>query len=506
MSPVRSIFSVGVAVTTLTRYLELASWIFLGFPVTLFLLGWVKWWIAWPIIIGIVCTVRKIWTKHFVEYGQEDISSQRTSFSYVSLIICFFITALWAGHSGAGGFAYRTNDWLKHFAVLEDLSIHQWPVVYALPDHTEPVSLVYYSAYYLPSALIEKLFGWASSCYFWQFFTMSGVVLAVFWVAVLVGRSPWKIAFIFPLLGGLDFIGTFLTQGKFMPWDYHHEWWVGLPVMQYSATSSLLVWVPQHALPGWIGTCLFMFYAKKQRGLRYLGLIMGFITLWSPFVFLGLIPFVFLEILKALRKSLWWDIVSPANSLGIVIAAITTLYLYTQGNEIPTGWLWKYWDIQTNWYLLILFYLFEFGFFFILSTEVWHSKVTPWRSWGILTFILLLIIPWYHMGIYNDFVMRASIPAITVMWVFLLRDLLLYPFRGTVKVLAILMVLAGFTGATEIMRALGSFQLKNPLPKSEVVSVWQLDKSLRVQYEGRTDSFFWRFLARPWSPQIIQVK
>ena len=91
---------------------------------------------------------------------------------------------------------------------------------------------------------------------------------------------------LFVAVSGMDIITSWLYQPA-------HEYQLGQHIdwsselFQYSSMSSLVCWVPHHALPGWLGAAIFL-QLKDDRNLYQNGLLLGgCLALWSFFSALG---------------------------------------------------------------------------------------------------------------------------------------------------------------------------------------------------------------------------
>ena len=82
-------------------------------------------------------------------------------------IIAIVLIMAWVYLSGIGGFAYQNDDFWARNAIYRDLINYDWPVIYDLslePDYvinllgTDKVAFSYYYIFWLPIALISKIF------------------------------------------------------------------------------------------------------------------------------------------------------------------------------------------------------------------------------------------------------------------------------------------------------------------------------------------------------------
>lgn len=326
------------------------------------------------------------------------------------LVGIFFLAAAWAALGGAGHFFYANLDWVIRDAVLHDLTNSSWPPHYLGPDQVSwllraPVG------YFLPAAALAKIsdeFFADKLLYLWT---------ALGWALVLVsscrlfdGRIERIVCLlVLSLFGGMDFLHYVWKFNELPPLGAHLEWWtVGI---QYSANSTLLFWVPNHALPAWLATAIILYHWRKPTLSRLAPLLATAVPLWSPLAAMGLFPFfVFgmawrrdFKILFSFRSCL------PFVPVGLLIIG----YLGLDATAVPHGWRmdvvpFMFVDIFLYWY--IFFAVIEFGLLALLLTGLARMNMPL-----ILAILVLLLLPFYYIGPSNDFGMRASIPALMVL-------------------------------------------------------------------------------------------
>ena len=72
------------------------------------------------------------------------------------------------------------------------------------------------------------------------------------------------------------------------PTDPHWlQWWAGWG--QIAPNLFGVTWVPQHALPAWLGIGLLL--AERRLAVQYGAMLLTAVSLWSPFAAIGLAPF-----------------------------------------------------------------------------------------------------------------------------------------------------------------------------------------------------------------------
>lgn len=457
-------FDFTVSRAKLVVWLELISYVYLGLPLLMFTVCWLKSWYAIALSTTLIGGIAWEWyksRKHYYQPTQRWGGSRPNvaPISWWQILAIALIGTLWACHSGAGGYARCNGDWIKHFAVLKDLTLYHWPVVYEIPGKPDPVPLVYYIAYYLPAAFVGKYLGWKAALFALQAYTAIGIVLGMLWFALAVGRRFVLTALILTFLGGLDFFGNRLVSGKPLEHGMYDilQWWLGFCSWQYSANWSLLVFVPQHMIGAWVATGLLINCSLEKRSLSNVGLIIGLTLLWSPFVFVGLLPFgVFLIFQSRFRGAFSITNILFASLLG----ALLVPYFASHSVPLVTGWKMRDWRV--SWNRLGLFLLFEVGFYMIFCRELRRPSEAVLKLWGTVCVGLLLLIPFYQIGAWNDFCMRASIPALFVLWVFVMRELMRKRWSVETRILATLVLMGSFTGMHEVAHQLGTFPQPGP--------------------------------------------
>ena len=397
------------------RAVLLITSIYILLPIIIFLFWWTNGWIGLmsALAVGIV-----VWTQSSTIKGEYFAIPLRTG------VIMILTLIVWTLLSGAGHRGFFDGDFIKHNALFGDLITLKWPVRYLAKETGDVVYLVYYFAYYLPSALIGKWFGWQAGNSALICWTLGGVILTLTWLFSFISpRKQLIYGLLFPLFSGLDGLGKLIMRDRVVNNEW--EWWGRN--WQYSGNTTLLFYVPQHVLVGWILMGMIMFVIVKNKRMPLLILLLSTSLLWSPFVFLGIVPFY---LILLFRKR----IVISSGEIGVslLIILISSLFLFSNmtfyaKETSANGWLWDTEKIVGSWTLirLILFYLFEFIIFsfFILRYLFKNRKGIEFVVF-LTTLVLLILFPWYKIGLMNDFAMRSSIPALYIIFIFWIRTII----------------------------------------------------------------------------------
>lgn len=265
--------------------------LYLGLPALVFLLGFIDWSFALPILAGVVSSL-------FLELRARPESGRRfgrPDRRTVLVSAAIGLAVLLVVGFPNGPFAW---DWVKHWSLLNALSSSAWPTT--IDVEGVPHFLRFYmGAYLVPAALARFLHvpTWLGfGAWLWL-----GYALVV-WMAVqrashlgsraLIGAG----ALLLGIAGADIWILTLLRNlsgAPAMPMlGTHSEWWMyatlGVP-LQYSSILAALVWVPHQSIATLLvaGGLLFRDEAEDFPGhlLAY-----GLLALWSPFGMIGLLP------------------------------------------------------------------------------------------------------------------------------------------------------------------------------------------------------------------------
>ena len=357
-----------------------------------------------------------------VALGRPDVRDR----SWIRLVLITGAVGLaWTLLNGiVGAFALPTFDFAKHLAILGHLERSGWPTRVSVPGGDESY-LRYYLGWYLFPALAGKVFGGALMLRVaTEVWTAVGVGLAIAMIVrharVRAVQVATAIGFI--LFSGMDLLGGWVTEGivgysRFGDFTHVEVW---SSPYQYSSHMTQLLWVPQHAISGWLGVLLVLESARRRQPLVLV--VALFATLfWSPFAAIGLLPFVVVASIRALRARVTWtrvDVLGPAAFV-VVGAVVVALYLTAASGDIPRGWAWEPAFAQDPGFpgLYVLFVVFEAVALFVLAALA--GARPDWAAWTALGSLVLL--PLVTYGDYNDLSRRASIPALAVLAIFVLR-------------------------------------------------------------------------------------
>lgn len=426
--------------------LELVAISYLFLPILILLLGWLD----WPFAIGLGFLASLSWV--FVAQRHRPLSSPINRWHWI-IIACLAI--LWVSLSGLAGHFHLNTDWDFRMSVLHDLTAGSWPVGYGIFEGHE-IILRLPMGYYLTPALIGKLLGGSEEAARWALWAWTSLGGALFMGLAIhslpAPRHTWQTAAL--LLGvvffsGMDIVGTLMRDHAWPVPGMHLEWWAEL--FQYSSNTTLMFWVPNHALPGWLGAVLIWRHRDSGLDLAAAGLLMLSVVIWAPLVAVGLFPLVLVCTLRGVTLRDWRQAWIQPAVLCMLPPALLAMRFITFG--VPpeaAGTLSEAGALGPVLIRLLIFSLLEWGFlaWLVLRTDYRHPLV-----WAAV--LELLLLPGLRFGPGNDIVMRGGIPALTLLMMAVLMVLTRPPTRDRSAQVAITccLLIGAVTPYEEIYRS-----------------------------------------------------
>ena len=387
-------------------WIDRAVCAYLILPILLFCL-----WFVTPVAAVLVAL-----TGYGAYRGLRGDTSQAAVLSGGWLVAIFGLSLVWTAIAGVGHFFYSNSDWIVRDAVLHDLSLDQWPPTYLWLGNLSFV-LRAPVAYFLPAAAIGQ---WSRpeianfALYLWTALGW-GLMLAAGCRMFDTRRQRVLCLIVLVWFGGMDLLGHLWSLRALPAPGEHIEWW--MQGVQYSSNTTLLFWVPNHALPSWLGILLLLRHWRQPVLARITPLMAAAIPLWSPLAAIGLFPFFLFGL--AWRRD-FKTLLSPASCLVFVpVALLIASYLGVDAAQVRHGWLSQFFASTSAYvYCMVLFCLLEFGFLALILARLIRFDL-PMR----IAIAVLCLLPLYFYGPGNDLAMRASIPALTVLAIATVRPL-----------------------------------------------------------------------------------
>jgi len=455
--------------------LTAVSLVYLGIPLALFLIGWLKAPIA--VVLLILLCVAFYLACRLCQTSSPSLGIGVKQLVLVCVAIC------WAFFGGAGHVFYSNRfDWIMRDAVLRDLTVASWP-----PGYDVGGSILWFLrspvGYYLPAALGGKIFG----------LTVADALLWV-WTAIglwiflsllpLQSRRPGRMALAIVavvLFSGMDIVGWVTLWGFFPPLYRHVEWWAQM--FQYSSNATLLFWTPNHAIPAWIAAALFWRHWKTDAFITISPLLLSLLPIWSPFPMIGMLPFYALLLVRVIRDKKVGKFNLPILGISVVLTLVVAAYLSMDIASIPSSY--QMGDTYFSYFLrrYPLFVILEFG---ALTALLWKSNR---GSVLLLSVLVLLGLPFIRFGYANDLAMRGSVPALAFVCIATLDYIqrATKESRSNAIAVCVILLLGAVTPFHEFYRAI-TFPRWKP---NHTLSVMELEPVPPAHYVGR-HSQTWR--------------
>jgi hypothetical protein len=413
-------------------FIRKAALIYITLPLFCFLIGWLKVYFAIPAVLALLVGLFFAFRKQKKEEGEDVIRMPR--------FMPFVIVALsftYAFFCGVGRFWAQSKDYPWRNAIFRDLILRDWPVLY--PKYKG--ALVYYIGQWLPAALpgkLARLFGAGEDVAFLvgniALLVYITIGLSILFILLISYFKPKKIGAIFLVMisfiffSGMDIIASLEPLGVN---NYHLEWWA--VEYQYSSITTCMCWVFNQSLIPWICMALLL----KEKNISQYVLIGMACLLSGPFPFVGYFIYAMtmgvMKLIPAVRDKKVGEFMkalfSPSNILSALLVfpfigvfflsntAVTNAGGLVASNAVEN--LGKTTTLAQALWIYIKFILLEFGIYAILiARKYWKNPLY------YVTIVSLLVFPFFKMGYSTDFTMRASIPAIFMMYIFCLKFLM----------------------------------------------------------------------------------
>ena len=271
------------------KILLIISSIFLTLPMYIFLLGYLN------IFVGVTSSIfLTVCIYRLIKNEKIPVKIELNKKNILVFLISLILVIFWCYFSGIGSFSYQNVDFNVRNAVFRDLINYKWPIIFNFNDKVSSivnyssVGFVYYFSYFLPCALIGKIFGIGVGNVFLNLYSILILFLIIFLIKNKFNKNMLFITIFFILFSGLDIIFNINNIFNFN----HLEWWN--EILQYSSNTTQVYWVFNQSIMIWL-ICILLFYLKKPSSILFVSSL-GF--LYSPFATIGLIPVAIGFILK----------------------------------------------------------------------------------------------------------------------------------------------------------------------------------------------------------------
>ncbi len=507
--------------------LWIITFFYLLLPNLIFLLAWVNPFISVLLLVFLLYTLYQspLFNK----------SNNDNSLTAVHFFLVFVATGL-CYYAGVGGMQPQESDYFKHNLLIHDLIVKPWPVSYVNKEYNDPI-LCYYLAYYLPIAWVGKYFSFTAAEWAAFIWTSMGLWLGLSWLLRMT-RSVWVVMGVW-LMSGINYAYDLIRY-----WGLHHGYSMNFSsdektltgkvldqyllkyslnpgivlqknnteiLLRYEMLWSQLCFVPQHFIPallglGWIGKSL-----QESRN-QDLVLIASLLALWSPFSLVGFTPFL----IYLVYKTEWKKLVSWENAAGLMYALCVGSYYLSHFPQSQAGMVVSSFHTFSNVAYYLVFIGLNFGLIALVLSIHCPGGI---KNQGLIPLFLLIswlmVISFIHIGYYNDWLTRVSVPALIYFYCIIWMVWKQIPDRKSVYFLSLsfLIILCMLTPVRNVAflvynklmvhqpyRAISTIQ--NPHQFGEDMSrftgrnVTEKNEHLEQQYLGKSDSFFAKYVMK----------
>lgn len=318
-------------------------------------------------------------------------------------------------------------DHMYRNALFSDLVSYPWPVVNnAL---SEPRTLCYYVGFWIPSALVGKMFGYQVGYYFQLVWAYAGALLAFSLLIEYLRKVSIKAALLLICFSGLDIVIYILYKirlhesaailGELLSGE-HIELMLGK--FNSSSNTTLLFWLYNQTIPFWIGFLLLL-QQKSNRSRLFTFMLL---VLFAPFPAVALIPFLIYQFLREFKKGdsipkkqlsvFLRDCFTVENITGFVVGAMIALYFLSNAAVQKIGLSVKDGGDVIQ---LLLFLMSEYAVYLVLIQKTARKDGTL-----IVLLSTMVLCSFVHLGNSNDFAWRTCIPSAFYLMILVMKSLL----------------------------------------------------------------------------------
>lgn len=401
------------------------SVIFLSVPYFLFIPGWLN--VSTAIFFGGIMAIGLFQTLHL---NNEKIPAPLD----YGILPAFLLIIVYINLAGIGGYGYQSPDHSMHNSRLNDLILYDWPVKYA-----ENKNLVYYTGYFLPASLIGKISNYGVASYFLYFWSIFGLTLAFRWLQYL---SAWRLSgalvLIFMLFGSLDIFNSVfagyhtdtslinilfpLDIGRF---EFITREQFNFFLGNYLSHTLQLYFAPHQVIAGWIGAGLLahLYLSRQPRQILF---IFSLLSLWSPFVMLGMSVLILIALIDLGKKD-WRSVATIENVAGLISCLLFVVYyLGGSAEKNPSFSIFDGLKTAKDYLALIMLLMAGWGVYAALLLPYIQQQDFHRRLLFGALLISLLLLPCWIFGSYNDLFCRGNAPLMFLLLVYLLRSTAYY--------------------------------------------------------------------------------
>lgn len=390
-------------------------------PILIFVCAWLHVYYAVPVAL-IMCVCYYQMNKDFAT--KEDVT-YKIGGSKTYWIVVSSMVFIWVLFSGIGGFGYQDWDYWARFPIYNDIAHCKWPIFYNLAEQSEyvkalvgdsVVAFTYYFAFWLPPALLYKIF----SCFcrdisanlFLLLWAYAGVMLVIYQIHRFIKRTSLLIPFVLIFFSGLWILGQIILFGLKAPAPANNIIiWASKYFTICSNTTNFWYSFNQ-TLPAWLITILFL-RARKSSSSGLCSLTFAY----SPFVTIGILPLALVSVFnkkEAFKKNFTLQNIFLPIAMLVIFG---TFYKSNPQNVASPPRVQLYFTFDFAKYYILLVLLTYLAYIIVMYKKI---KCYDYLFTSTLVFLILPLI------IYADhnFMARGSMPVLFILCVYVIKFML----------------------------------------------------------------------------------
>ncbi len=421
------------------RHLIAAAYLYMVLPILIFFLTWLKIPLALLFTGVLLCGFFMTLKSYGCNFDDIYISLQ----NILKIVVVVF---LFVYLSGQGGFFFQYHDNHWRNAVYRDLIQFDWPVIYPETGN----ALVYYIMHWIFPAYLSKLFSLTGESTFWIArillfaWTYLGVLIVIILLVNYFGSGKSGniniILAVFMGWSGINVLGGIIYNALGLT-DFSlntYLWWTNFSLdnqpyaYMYRSNMDQLASTYNQTIAPWIAAILFL-DSRKISDFAFLGLC---VLPYAPLPFLGLfmilviyaIPELLQKGKKHEYKEIFKSIFSFQNVSALTILVVFFFYFkcnvaYAAGEKLSGSILYvplsQYGVFRI--FTLLLFYVLFFGAYALLIYKHYCKNYLFKIVVG-----LLIIIPFFRIGVLADFCWNVSVVPYFILMIFVMEYLIYY--------------------------------------------------------------------------------
>lgn len=471
----------GPVVTIKFKHLAIVAYLYMVVPILIFFVSWLRWYVGFPMAAVLAFGLYKIIKNDYLDGDEINIPLK-------SLFIAAIAIGLWLWFSGIAGDFVTSYDYPWRTATYRDLITFQWPIVYPKTNN----ALVYYLMFWIVPAAITKAIGiqFAGSVLF--IWSLLGLIVVFLLTAYNTnGFSPTKLCIVCVLFlcwSGLNTVGSAITDILNISYNFalvSSQGWLdhmhnGYPFDYfYRSNNESLIEIYNQAIVTWMAVNLVL-TDKKVEKFAFIGLVL---FTYAPLSLIGLLPILLLFFAEELKRSkakvTFKKIISIPN-LCAIFTVFPIAFLYFKSNINGTKFsMYVPWSAYDLWRILalLLFYALEFGIIAVIIYPKYKKSLL-----FIMVTLCLIVIPLFKEGLFRDFCMNASLPALFLLMMFTIRyineEIIHKFYSGRGILLIIVLTLAAISPIQDIAGKLNTIGNEHKFPIiNDSIYTWS-DKKL----------------------------